>query len=222
MTRIALISAVPVAIPPTEAAFHEWMPAATLWNILDDRLLQDADEAGGLTEALTERMRRLITHALSAKVDAVLLTCSLYSPVAQAMALTTQVPVLAPDDAAFEAAIHGHFASIALIATSAAPLADSLDRFTRATTTAGITPTITAVLAADAAAPARTGDVDAVATAISDAVRRSGTLPDAILLGQYSIAPAAERLSELLGRPVIAGPQRAVQNLTEHLSGRSQ
>lgn len=79
---IALIETTTAATPPAIEAFDAEFPEATLWNVLDDRLIVEALEAGGLTAPLTERMSRLISYALDAGADGVLLTCSMYGPVA--------------------------------------------------------------------------------------------------------------------------------------------
>src|SRR5882757_3168200 len=96
---IALISATPRAIPAACAALIETLPGCRIWNLLDDRLLADAQVAGGVTPTLEARMERLIDHALREGADGVLLTCSQYGYVGRRM--TVSVPVLAPDDAAF-------------------------------------------------------------------------------------------------------------------------
>ena len=62
---VALISATPTAIAPAESAFARNFPSARLWNILDDRLLTEADSRGGLDDELRARMGRLIDHALA-------------------------------------------------------------------------------------------------------------------------------------------------------------
>ena len=72
--RIALISATPLAIAPAMAAVTEAFPDATVWNLLDDRLLADAQQAGGITPGLAARMDQLIELALAGGADGVLLT----------------------------------------------------------------------------------------------------------------------------------------------------
>lgn len=79
--RIALISAVPTAIPPICDALDQRFSEARVWNLLDDRLLEDATESGGLPPRLRARMEWLIDQALVEGADAVALTCSLYAPV---------------------------------------------------------------------------------------------------------------------------------------------
>lgn len=210
---IALVSAVPAAIPPAQAAFTDTFPAARVWNILDDRLLQDAGEAGGVTPELAERMKRLIRHAVAEGADGILLTCSMYGPVAHDIADELRIPIFAPDDAAFTAALAGGYGTILLISSGAGPLADSEERLAAIAADADIALRIHGAVAEGAAAAASAGDLDGLVAALHAAVTASDADPDAILLGQYSIAPAAERLAQLTGLPVLAGPQRAAQAL---------
>ena len=104
---VALIHATPAAMAPARAAFADRFPQARVWNLLDDLLIVQVEEAGSLTPALRGRMERLIEHAVSGGADAVLLTCSMYGPVAHDVVGSSSVPVLASDDALF-AAVAAH------------------------------------------------------------------------------------------------------------------
>ncbi|GAB3617256.1 hypothetical protein GCM10027416_18130 [Okibacterium endophyticum] len=216
---IALISATPVAIPPVEQAFAELFPEAHLWNILDDRLLQSADAAGGLTPGLTERMRRLIRHAVLEGADGVLLTCSMYGGALQSAHVT--VPAQAADEAAFDAVVNAGHTTVALLSSAKAPLDDSVARFAAHSESRGADVTVHGVEVSEAFIAARSGDVDALARALADGI---GDAPeaDAILLGQYSLAPAAMRLAELTDLPVFAGPQMAARSLRARLGGAAR
>src|SRR5690625_4708365 len=125
---VALISATPVAIAPATEALAEEFPQARVWNLLDDRLLQDASDAGGLAEPLAERMRGLIEHAVGAGADAVLLTCSMYGQVAQQAPIP--VPALAPDEAAFAEASSGTYGTVLVVASFDSAFHDSVHRLT--------------------------------------------------------------------------------------------
>ena len=72
---VALIHATPAAMARARAAFDERFPPAELWNLLDDRLISEAEAAGGLTPALRHRMSAPIRHAVGGGADAVLLSC---------------------------------------------------------------------------------------------------------------------------------------------------
>jgi len=210
---IALVSAVPAAIAPAEAAFTEVFPDAQVWNILDDRLLEEADDRGGITPELSERMVRLIRHAVTEGADGILLTCSIYGQVAHAISDQVDVPLFGADDAAFDAAVQAGYRSILLIAPASGPLADSARRLAQAAENAGVALDIVPVVAVGAAAAARTGDIDALVARLNEAYLSIDVPVDAILLGQYSISPGAAGLASLTGLPVLATPQRAAAAL---------
>jgi len=217
---IALVSAVPAAIAPATEAFASEYPDASVWNILDDRLLVDADARGGVTADLDERMARLIRHAAIEGADGILLTCSLYGTVAHRLAAEIGVPLMAPDDALFAAVADGGFASILLLSPAAGPLAESTGRITEHLRAAGRATTITGAAVDGAAEAARSGDLDRLVSALETAYLSSSASVDAVVLGQYSLSPAAEALSERIGIPVIAGPDRAARALRSQIEQR--
>ena len=216
---VALVGATASAIPPAEEAFAEWFPEATVWNVLDDRLIIEALDAGGLTPPLVERMSALISYALAGGASGVLLTCSMYGPVAHEFG-GENVPVLASDDAAFAAAAAGNFSHLALLASLPVPLADARERLD-ASLPGGRGPQVTNVLAPGAFELSSAGDPSALSDALAAAVRDMRTTPDAVLLAQYSLAPAASRLEESLGIPVISGPARAAVAMRKAMGSSS-
>lgn len=177
--RIALISATTAAIAPAVGALSAEFPEADPWNILDDKLLPDAERAGGVTPALAARMRQLISYAAS-DADAVLLTCSMYGFVA---AEDHPVPVLAPDEAAFEEA--RGYQRVLVVASLESALRDTLARLSHPDATGVVT------------SPSSIGDACTSYSA------------DAVLLAQYSLTPSAPTLDV----PVISGPRSAAAKL---------
>lgn len=213
--KIALISATTAAIRPAIQGLATALPDAEVWNLLDDRLMIDAQSAGSVTPALEARMRRLIDHALAEGADAVLLTCSIYGQVADAA--DGRVPVLAPDAAAFDDVLGGGFARIAVVASFAAALADSLHRLGAVADAAGLSPELVGIEAEAAFAPAQQGDDSALIAALTEAISSRLDDIDAVLLAQYSLAPARDRLAAELGIPVFAGPQAAAARLKSRI-----
>lgn len=216
---IALINANPASIPPTEAAFAKLYPDARLWSISDDRLLQDADEQGGVTEGLQARMKRLIAHAAAEHADGILLTCSLYGFVAHDVAAELDVPVYGPDDAAFAAVLASGLRRVHLVGSIELSVSDSTDRLAAAAKAAGVDLEITPVFVAEAFAASKAGDADGLARAVAATVSSIGSPADCILLAQYSLAPAAEQIERILGIPVFSGPERSASTLREALGG---
>lgn len=218
---ISLISATPVAIPPATGAFHEIFPEATLWNLLDDRLLADASEQGGVTDALAERMTRLIRHAEAEGADGILLTCSMYGPVAEKLAAQISIPLYAPDASAFQAALEGPYDRILVLASAKGPLDDAVERFTHAAENAGRRVLVAGSVADGAAAAATAGDQILLTDALHRACQAQASRYDAVLLAQYSLSPVADALSDLIGKPVLAGPKLAAATLRSLLLQKS-
>jgi uncharacterized protein YgbK (DUF1537 family) len=214
-TLIALISATPVAIPPAVSALADELPSARVLNLLDDRLLADADAAGGLTPALSSRMQTLIEYAVGAGADAVLLTCSLYGQVTQQVSVP--VPVLAPDEAVFTEAASGAYGTVLVVASFDAAKEDSVQRLTEIINASGRTIEVHGVTAEAARAAAGAEDPEQLAAVLADAIGPHLDGIDVVLLGQYSLAPGRARLQELLGTPVISGPGSAAIALRDRL-----
>jgi hypothetical protein len=214
--RIALINAVTGSIAPAKAALRVELPDADIWSLIDDRLLQDADAQGGLTPSLQDRMRRLIEHAMTEGADGVLLTCSLYGPVADTMT-SAALPVLSADGAAFDAVADLDGGTIAVVSGQQVPLDDSTARLGAHLHQRDVHVRLLPVLAAGAADAAATGDYSALVDRIVDEVKAAGEV-DGVLLAQYSLAPTAELVADRLDRPVITGPGRAAARLAAALS----
>lgn len=211
---VAVISAVAAAIPPARAAFDALFPDATVWNVVDDRLVDDAD--GEITPRLAARMRRLIDHAVVEGADGVLLSCSMYAGVAHRADVDVAIPVHGPDDGLFGAVATGGFRRIALVSPAADPLADSLARMRKVVAS---DVTVVGVVADDAPAAARANDVDALVDAVVSAVGHVWPKPDAVVLGQYSLAAAAPGVQAILGLPTLSAPEHAVRRLQTLLTG---
>jgi hypothetical protein len=210
---VALVGAATTAIPPAVDAFATEFPEATMWNVLDDRLIVEALEAGGLTQDLTERMSSLISYALDGGANGVLVTCCMYSPVADKIARAVSTPVHASDDAAFEAVIGSGYSQVLLLSSLPLALADAGDRFDEFLRARELEVEVTGVVAESAFDKSVSGDDAALADALASAVRAADVRPDAVLLAQYSLARATDALAEAVGLPVIAGPLYAAAKM---------
>jgi hypothetical protein len=216
---VALISATPAAIHPAEAAFRRTFPSAVLWNLLDDRLLAEADERGGLDAELHDRMGRLIDHAIAGGAAGVLMTCSMYAPVAHAYS-TGPTPVLAPDDAAFERIAELGPPRVLVVGSLPNPLQDSCNRLRATLESRGASVEVTGVVAEGAFEAAVAGDTERIVESIQTAIEAHGGTDDApVFLAQYSLAPAAGAVADRLCVEVITGPDSAAVLLRARLTG---
>jgi hypothetical protein len=207
--RVALISAVTAAMRPAAQAISERIPEAETWNLLDDRLLSDAEASGGLTEDLKARMDRLIQHALVERADAVLLTCSLYSSVAQNT--SAPVPVLGPDESAFAEIAAANDSSVLVVASFDSARDDTMARLQAVLDGAEVRTKVFGVSAPAAMAATKVGDQAALVATLREALEGHLDDVDTVFLAQYSLAPAGEELARIFGVKVFSGPASAAK-----------
>lgn len=216
---IALISATFAAVEPAARGFADEFPDAVAWNIVDDRLLAEADLQGGVTPALRERMVRLIQHAITEGADGVLLTCSLYGEVVHSLG-DQGIPVLAADDAAFAQAIDGDYERLLVVGSLAAAVADSTERLRTAIRSASSDASVVSVVAPDALKATTERDIPALRDSLAVAIAPHRGAIDAVVLAQYSLAPAADHLRAAFGIPVVSGPHASAAVLREVIADR--
>lgn len=90
---------------------------------------------------------------------------------------------------------------------------DTHARFARFLETRGESLKVEPVLAADAFEASATGSGCGMARSLAEAVHAMGSRPDAVLLAQYSLAPARQALRSLIELPVLAGPPHAAAKM---------
>lgn len=202
--RIALIHALRHSPPPIEAAFRELWPEPTLMNLLDDSLSADLSRDGRLTPAMTERFLTLARYAHGTGADGILFSCSAFGPCIEACAAALPIPVLKPNEAAIEEAM-AHGRRIGLLATFPGTLASMPPEFPPGTD-------LVPCLAEGAMAALDAGDLETHDRLAAEASAKLADC-DAILLGQFSLARAAPRVSAATGRPVVTTPGSAVRKL---------
>lgn len=213
--RIALISATPLAIAPAAAAITAALPTATVWNLLDDRLLADAHVEGGITASLAARMDSLIELALAGGADGVLLTCSQFGVRADRRDRAADgAAVLSADGPLFAEAVAAAPARVLLVASLESSASDSTTRLTDAFVANGSSAQVHPLVVSAAAVPLAAPDlIDALAAAIAGVDEPY----DLIVLAQYSLASSAAALAGRFGVPVLDGPAAAARRLTAAL-----
>jgi hypothetical protein len=215
---VAMVHATPAAIAPAVAAFGERFPEADLWHLLDDRLVTDAEAAGGLVAPLRRRMLTLIGHAVAGGADGVLLTCSMYGPVARLAGQLWERPVAGSDEAMYERVVAERPARVAVLGSLETAVADSSARLRQVLAESGGAGTeVVGVLCPGAAAAARDGDTAALLASLRSAAAPLAAEVELVLLGQYSLTPVHAELAAALGVPVWSPPHVAADLLRGRL-----
>jgi Asp/Glu/hydantoin racemase len=217
--RIALIHATPVAIEPIVGAFKRLWPAARTTNLLDDSLSADLADAGRLTDRMTERFVALARYTRGCGAQAILFTCSAFGPAIEAAAKSVDVPVLKPNEAMLDEALAAgtRIGLLATFAPSIPSLKAELEDLARAK---GIALSLRAAAVPSALAALHEGEVDRHDRLIAAAAAEMEDC-EALILGQFSMASAADAIPERPGRVVLTSPASAVMRLRQTLSPSS-
>jgi aspartate/glutamate racemase len=214
--RIALIHAVPMAIAPVAAAFDAQWPEAERINLLDDSLSVDRQRAGALTPAIAARIAALADYARACAADGILYTCSAFGAAIEAVARASAIPVLKPNEAMFEDAL-ATGRRIGMLATFPPSVAGMKAEFRAQAGTSGAT--IATICVPDAMGAAQRGDMATHNALLAAAAQRPEAQGfDALMLAQFSMAPACAAVQAVARCPVLTSPASAVRRLKQALA----
>ena len=217
MPRIMLIHAVAEAVVPIRQAFAADWPAAETHDLMDTSLSADlAADGGKLGARMVDRFKTLGRYAATAgpdgrASDAILFTCSAFGPAIEAVRDELAIPVLKPNEAAFERALATgtRIAVLVTFAPSLPALTAELEAMARAR---GTKVTVEGAIAKGGMEALRAGKPDEHDALLVQAAR---ALPpvDAIVIGQFSAARAAAAIAAVRSEPVLTTPGSAVTKL---------
>lgn len=221
-SRIALIHALEESVAPARAAFAARWPQARIFDLLDTSLSADLAHAGQLDAAMMGRFSALADYAaatagVGGRTAGILFTCSAFAPAIDAVKRRLSIPVLRPNEAAFEAALAqgDHIGLVVSFGPSAASLSAELSAMA---TARGQRATVEVAVAEGALEALKAGDPAGHDQRVAEAAARlSGT--DVIVLGQFSLARAQATVSGRIERPVLTTPASAVDALRARVTG---
>lgn len=218
--RIALIHALTESIAPIHKAFQRHWPEAKPFDLLDNALSADLAEAGAMTPAIRNRFLTLGDYAASqegagGKTAAILFTCSAFGPAIDDVKTAQRIPVLKPNEAAFEQAMTmGRH--IGLLVTFEPSLRSLEKELVEMAESRKIEIVVTPRLVEHALDALKADDHETHDHLIAKAAR---DLPhqDVILFGQFSMAQAATAAQQVCVTPLVTTPDAAVLALRKSL-----
>jgi Asp/Glu/hydantoin racemase len=217
-TTVALIHAVIPAMPPMRETLARELPDVRVLNLLDEGLLSEVERRGGLTPDCVERLATQVGLGIQAGAQAVLLTCTAYSPVVdQVQARFPEVPVLGVDQVMVDQAVE-RASRIGVLATVPAGLEQQREMLRRSAERAQKEIEVVPSLHPGAMAALQRGDGETHDRILLEALPGLATQVDLILLAQASMARLAPKLPKDLGVPVLTSPALAVERLRELLA----
>jgi len=230
MPRVTLISALAQSPAPAEAAMRESWPEARFNNLLDDSLASDLAALGRLTPAIFARFRALGRYAAEAtdgrlRTAGLLFTCSAFGPAIDQVKAELSIPVVAPNEGAFEEALDlcreapggGRIGLLLTFEGSLAPLTAEMRAIAAARGQQA--PEIVGRVAEGALAALQQGDAERHERLITEAAKDLPGL-DALILGQFSMMAAAPAVRAVRREPVLTTPHAAVRKLRRLVEAR--
>jgi hypothetical protein len=212
---IAAVHATPASISPLRAALADELPAAQLWNLVDDRLGPDADALGGeLSPQLRDRMLSLVRHGITGGADAVVIACSMYGDVRALAEKLFTTPVFASDADMMADVVRAAPKRVAVLASLQGAAADTTARLADAL---GAAAEVVPVFCAGAAEAAAHADMPALVEALASGLDSAAGPFDTVCIAQYSLSPAADDLAAKTGLPVTSPTRSAARAITRRL-----
>jgi len=211
--RIALIHATPVAIEPIVTAFKRLWPEARTTNLLEDSLSVDLAAQGRLGDEMIERFLTLARYARRSGADAILFTCSAFAPAIEAAAAALDVPVLKPNEAMLDEAL-ACGTRIGIMGTFEPSIPSLRAEVEELARRRSLELTIKTRVVHGALAALHEDHADEHDRLIAAGAAEMEDC-DALILGQFSMASAAECIPARPGRTVLTSPASAVLRLKQ-------
>jgi hypothetical protein len=206
---LTLLHTSPVHVPTFSALFNELAPEILVQHQIDERLLQEACNAGEITPHLRQRIGAILEVAFQAESRLVLCTCSTIGGCAEQLGAQLARPVLRVDRAMAERAV-ALGERIVVLAALKSTLAPTRQLLHEAAARAAKVIEMTAVLCPGAWAKFEVGDLPGYHTLVAEQIRRSARQTDVIVLAQASMAGAAARCPDV-AIPILSSPRLGVE-----------
>jgi Asp/Glu/hydantoin racemase len=217
--KLALIHTSPTLTPLFGELCAKWLPEANIFHMVDESLIRNTVEAGGLQKVTTRRLVGMVESAGLAGADAVLVTCSSIGEAVTTAQQLFDFPVLRVDEAMAEAAIaHGRkIGVLATLKTTLEPTAALVRR-----KGAGKNIEIVDHLCDGAFAAVMAGDTKTHDAIVSKALLNEMSGVDVVVLAQASMARVLNTMEPgSLAMPVLSSPELGVQRMAEVLRERA-
>ncbi|XXM71402.1 aspartate/glutamate racemase family protein [Lysinibacillus sphaericus] len=116
--KIGIIHATCNAVPPLNAAFKRLAPEVTVLNFVDENIQYHANRINGIDDKSFRDFVHLAGKAQEAGVDAIIVACTVLTPVVDSVKPFISVPIFAVDRPMLEKAVT-HYTKIGVVATTA-------------------------------------------------------------------------------------------------------
>jgi len=217
MKRVFAVYTTGAIVDSIKALFESIVPDCRLVNIVDDGLIQDVIEAGGVTSRLAARLMRYFEAAAAGGADVIFNTCSSVGDVASRARAFFDVPILKIDEPMAVEAVR-RAESIGVLATLSTTLDPTMRMIRSQAEQAGRSVSVHEGLADGAFQALVAGDRSEHDRIIEEAAAKLAGDVELIVLAQGSMARMEDTLEEKTGRIVLSSPESGVRAVRERLA----
>ena len=218
MTTIVAIYTGHGLADPLKALINEHLPNVSLYNVLDDSLIQQVIRDGEVKESVALRLMQHYKMAVDLGADYILNTCSSVGEVASAARNILDTPILKIDEPMANQAVQNH-TKIGVLATLPTTLKPTINLIKSEAETLNKSVTILDGLAKGAYEAIMEKDLNKHDALILEAAVELAEEADCIALAQGSMARMEAELKERTGIPILASPPICVQDMKGILAG---
>ncbi|MBJ2355127.1 MAG: aspartate/glutamate racemase family protein [Sphaerochaeta sp.] len=209
---IAAIYTGAALVKPLSDLMKETLGDYKIMNILDDSMIADIIEAGGMTKAVKRRLYGYYEIACASGAELILNTCSSIGDAVYGAREFFPIPIIRIDEPMARRAIE-LTDSIAVLATLPTTLDPTIRLLERCAQEAGKSIRTISALAEGAFPAITAGDAETHDRLIAETAKRVADSCDVILLAQGSMARMEKPLAELTGKTVLSSPRLGVEQI---------
>jgi aspartate/glutamate racemase len=196
--------------------FREELPGCRLVNIIDDSLIADVIQAGGVTTAVVRRLVQYYRHAEDIGADLILNTCSSVGEAADRVRTLFNIPIVKIDDD-MARQVTKNFDQIGVLATLPTTLDPTRQLLQREAELQNRKVSVVDALAEGAYQALVSGQPEEHDRLIYEAAKLVAKKADVLVLAQGSMARMEKALSEETGLPVYASPRLGIMAVRAEL-----
>ena len=202
---------------PLSRMFAEELPNERLVNVVDDSIIRDMRDAGGMSSRIAARILDYYRIAERMGADMIFNTCSSVGDVADRAGFFMTIPVIRIDRAMAALAVRKGSA-VGVVATLDTTLDPTIRLVENEASLAGKSVTVVPVLASgayDALVSGKTEDHDRL---IREAAQNVSNEVDVFVLAQGSMARMEVALGEATGKPVLSSIRLGIRSVADALA----
>lgn len=216
--KIGIIHATCNAVQPLNTAFKQLAPEVTVLNFVDENIQYHANKINGLDDKLYRDFIDIAVKAQDAGVDAIIVACTVLTPVVDIVKPFISVPIFAVDRPMLVKAVN-HYKKIGVVATTAPSGPATKSQLEKIAKGLGKEVEVDIQIITQAMTELKAGNEaehNLLNCFAAEELKKRGC--EVIILAQITQA-SAEKETNSLGLPVLTSPKEAVKAVISALEG---